>query len=122
MRALGILWRWQALVVLLGEVTLVLALIGDTSVLRRATVIALLALCPGLCFIRLAGLRFEFLADIAYSATASLVIVGIVAGSTLYAGVWSPEDVANAIAAALIVIASASAGRGFRGRREGTQP
>jgi uncharacterized membrane protein len=105
----GILWRWQVLVILLADLTLALALIGDASVLRRVVVVAFLVICPGLCFVRLIGLRFELLADITYSVTASLVIIGIIAGATLYADAWSPEDVTNSLAALLIMIASASA-------------
>ena len=115
MTSRGILWRWQVLVILLADLTLALALIEDASVLRDVVVVAFLALCPGLCFVRLIGLRFELLGDIAYSVTTSLVIVGIIAGSTLYAGVWSPEDVTNSLAALLIMIASASAVATSRG-------
>jgi uncharacterized membrane protein len=124
MTSRGILWRWQVLVILLADLTLALALVGDASVLRRVVVVAFLALCPGLCFVRLVGLRFELLADIAYSVTASLVIIGIIAGGTLYADVWSPEDVTNSLAALLIMIASASAVATSRGQGsvdQGTQ-
>jgi uncharacterized membrane protein len=117
----GILWRWQVLVILLADVTLALALIGDASALRRVVVVAFLALCPGLCFVRLVGLRFELLADITYSITASLVIIGIIAGGTLYADVWFPEDVTNSLAVLLIMIASASAVATSRGPGSGHQ-
>jgi uncharacterized membrane protein len=115
MTSRGILWRWQVLVILLADLTLALALIGDASVLRRVVVVAFLVICPGLCFVRLIGLRFELLADIAYSVTTSLVIIGIIAGGTLYADAWSPEDVTNSLAALLIMIAAASAVATSRG-------
>jgi uncharacterized membrane protein len=103
-----ILWRWQVLVILLADLTLALALVGDASVLRRVVVVGFLVTCPGLCLIRLVGLKFELLADIAYSVTTSLVIIGIIAGGTLYADAWSPEDVTNSLAALLVMIASVS--------------
>jgi uncharacterized membrane protein len=108
-RRLDIFWHWEVLVVVLAESMLALALVGDMTSLRRVVVLVFVGLCPGLCLIRLLGLRFELPVDIAYSVTASLVIVGILAGITLYAGRWSPDDVANSLAAALIIIAPASA-------------
>lgn len=115
MSRLTSLWRWELLVVVLAESTLALALVGETTTLRSAVIVTFLSLCPGLCFLRLMGFRFELPADIAYSVTASLVIVGIVGGITLYAGAWSPEHVVNYLAAAAIILAPmASIGRNWR--------
>jgi hypothetical protein len=117
MSRLTSLWRWELLVVVLAESTLALALVGETTTLRSAVIVTFLSLCPGLCFLRLMGFRFELPADIAYSVTASLVIVGIVGGITLYAGAWSPEHVANYLAAAAIILAPMAAiGRNGRTR------
>jgi uncharacterized membrane protein len=109
MSRLTSLWRWELLVVVLAESTLALALVGDTTTLRSAVIVAFLSLCPGLCLLRVMGFRFELAADIAYSVTASLIIVGIVGGITLYAGAWAPEHVANYLAATAIILAPMAA-------------
>jgi uncharacterized membrane protein len=108
-RRLITFWRWQVLVVVLAAATLALALVGDENALRSAVVLVFLALSPGLCVLRLVHLRFELPADVAYSVAVSLIIVGTVAGITLYAGAWAPERTATYFAATVIVIALATA-------------
>jgi hypothetical protein len=111
------LWRWELLVVVLAESTLALALVGETTVLRSAVVVVFLSFCPGISLLRLLGLRFELAADITYSITASLIIVGTLGGITLYAGAWSPEHLTNYLAAAAIILVPLAAiGRSGRGR------
>jgi uncharacterized membrane protein len=120
-RRLTAFWRWEALVVVLAEATLGLALVGHATALRSAVVLAFLAFCPGLCVLRVLGLKFPLSTDLAYSVAVSLVVVGVVGGVTVYAGAWSPESLTNYLAAAAIVLASLAAtiGRGPEVRRKG---
>jgi uncharacterized membrane protein len=121
MRRLTVFWRWEVLVVVLAGATLGLALVGHATALRTAVVLAFLAFCPGLCVLRVLGLRFSLPTDLAYSVAVSLVVVGVVGGVTLYAGAWSPERLTNYLAAAAIVFTSlaATVGRGPERRRSG---
>jgi uncharacterized membrane protein len=120
-RRLTVFWRWEFLVVVLAGATLGFALVGHATAPRSAVVLAFLAFCPGLCVLRVLGLRFPLPTDLAYSVAVSLVVVGVVGGVTVYAGAWSPERLTNYLAAAAIVFTSltATVGRGPERRRSG---
>jgi hypothetical protein len=90
--------RWHVLVLALATTTLVLALVERTPV-ESPVILTFLTLCPGLCVLRLSGLKLGLVADLAYSVTVSVVIVGILAGVTLYTDLWSPEDATTLLAA-----------------------
>jgi hypothetical protein len=96
------------LVLTLSTTTLIFALVDRTAV-ERPVILAFLTTCPGLCILRLSGLKFGLVVDLAYSVTISAVIVGIIAGVTLYARVWSPENATTVLAAGIILVVLLSA-------------
>ena len=64
---------------------------GVAAPLRAPVVAAFLLLCPGTAFVRLLRIG-DPVATLTLALALSVALDGIVAGTMLYAGAWSPEQ------------------------------
>jgi hypothetical protein len=81
---------WPALTTLLALAVGIVAFADVASALRPGVVLAFLLVAPGMSLIRL--LRMEDgLAELTLAVALSIALAGIVPGTMLYAGTWSPK-------------------------------
>ncbi len=91
-------WIWPVLIIL-SALGAGLMTFGDTvSTMRRALVLWFLFICPGMAFVRLLRLN-DGIAQLTLAIALSLALDTIVAGSMLYAGVWSPKGILSIVIA-----------------------
>jgi hypothetical protein len=91
-------WRW---IILAGASSTALLAVTDASgPLRALITVGFLVVCPGMSLTRLIDLR-DALAEMAVAIAMSVALTGLVGGTLLYFGLWSP----GAGSAILIAIA-----------------
>jgi hypothetical protein len=81
---------WPVTILLSAAGIGVLAFAGLESPIRAVIALWFLFVCPGMAFVRL--LRIEdALTELTLAVALSLALDGLVAGTMLYAGMWSPQ-------------------------------
>ena len=82
-------WLWPTIIMLSALSASLFAFTGVESPVRQAIAFWFLMVCPGMAFVRLLRIQDQF-AQWSLAIALSLALDASVAGSMLYAGVWSP--------------------------------
>lgn len=83
-------WLWPAVILFSAVAVVIVVFGGVTSPLRPLVAFWFLLVCPGMAFIPLLRLTESF-AEWTLAIALSLALDAIVAGTMLYAGMWSPN-------------------------------
>ena len=101
--AAGQRWLWPVAIALSALAVAAVTFGGIAPALRPAIALWFLGFCPGMAFIRLLNVA-DGPAELTLAIALSLVLDSLVAGVSLYAGLWSPR------ATLLVLIALSLAG------------
>jgi len=101
---------WPASAVVWSATAALVVFTGATPSVRAPIIVAFLLVCPGLALTRLLRLG-DLAVELTMAIALSIALDGLVAGSLLYAGEWSPRIGFTVLLAVAVVAAAIDAAR-----------